>query len=119
MPSLLPSRIPAAISRLLSGIAAITLCLMLHGCGSFAFAPGSVVSKHQVSEYYPSGRLKSQGWVGVNDQGTAVKTDQWQWWFDNGQLQWQGFYRDNAIDASREWKEWNRNSSLRDTWIDH
>lgn len=98
--------------------AAVTALLALAGCGSFQFAPGSVISKHLVSEFYSSGRLKSQGWVGVNDQGIEVKTDNWQTWFDNGQTQWQGFYVNNAIDDLREWKEWNRNGSLRDTWID-
>ena len=99
----------------------ITLLLALGaltGCGSFQFAPGSVISKRLVSEFYPSGQLKSQGWVGVNDQGIEVKTDTWQTWFDNGQTQWQGYYLNNAIDSLREWKEWNRNGSLRDTWID-
>jgi hypothetical protein len=94
------------------------LVIMLPGCGSFAFAPGSVVSKHQVTEYHPNGTLKLQGWIGVNDQGTEVKTDDWQLWYDNGQPQWQGFYLNNVVDAGREWTEWNRNGSLRDTWID-
>ena len=96
----------------------VSVLVALTGCGSFQFAPGSVVSKRLVTEYHPNGLLKTQGWVGINDQGAEVKTDQWQTWYDNGQAQWRGFYLNNAIDGLREWQEWNRNGSLRDTWID-
>lgn len=97
---------------------AIAALGVMTGCGTFQFAPGSVISKRQVTEYHPNGRIKNQGWVGITDQGVEVKTDQWQWWYDNGQVQWQGYYLSDAVDNLREWKEWNRNGSLRDTWID-
>ena len=106
------------VHQSLVGLTTVCMLVLFTGCGSFAFAPGSVISKHQVIEYYPNGSMKLQGWVGVNDQGTEVKTDDWQLWYDNGQPQWQGFYRNDVVDADREWKEWNRNGSLRDTWID-
>ena len=93
---------------------------LLSGClsGNFQFAPGTVVGQRLVSEYHPNGQLKDQGYVGINDQGVEVKTGQWQWWFDNGQLQWQGSYLNGAINANAAWREWNRRGSLRDTWID-
>lgn len=88
------------------------------GTGNFAIVPGAVTGLTPVTDYWPNGQLKDQGYVGTDSQGNTVKTGAWQFWFENGQLQWKGFYAAGAIDGTKPWFEWDSDGAQRDTWID-
>ena len=100
----------------------LIMVIALAGCGSggnFAFAPGTIVSRTRVTDFWPNGQMKDTGFIATDSQGNTVKVDQWQYWYDNGQPQWQGTYTSSgAIDAGQPWFEWNSNGSMRDTWVD-
>jgi hypothetical protein len=108
-------RLPALLALLLALLLAVTGC---SGAGNFAIAPGSVTGQTLVTDYWPNGQLKDRGYVGTDSQGDTVKTGAWQFWFENGQLQWQGSYAAGAIDGTTPWFEWDSDGAQRDTWID-
>src|SRR4051812_48326831 len=68
-----------------------------------------------IERYYDNGRPKERGYV---DSSTQQRYGAWQYWFDNGQLRWDGNYEADAIDGSLPWREYNRDGSVRQDWQD-
>lgn len=91
------------------------------GCsanGNFAVLPGAVTGLTLVTDYWPNNQLKDRGYVGTDSQGNSVKTGNWQFWYENGQLQWTGTFTGGVVDNTHPWFEWDSDGAQRDTWID-
>lgn len=85
------------------------------GCGGGASdqtAAATSVAVEPVTLHHVSGRVSASGFVLA---GTTIRTGAWTTYFDDesGQRQWDGHYRDGAVDGGKPWQEWNLDGSIR------
>lgn len=99
-------------------VIALALGLTLAGCGGGGGGGGgsgqgaTSPATQPVTIFYASGRIEAEGY---HLAGTTTRTGHWRIRFDDpsGQVQWEGDYADGVIDASKPWREWNADGSIR------
>jgi hypothetical protein len=93
--------------------------LLLAGCGGGSSAGAAATpavsdaGTRVLETRHPNGQLATQGTV-VDQGGAAQRHGAWRTWFDNGQLRWEGSYRNGQVASDRPWREWNPDGSVRD-----